>query len=100
MPAELGTGLRATCTIAKDVRIDTGIARRRFNQTLFQQGEMVQDHNTRSGYVVGGERMASGNDSQSSTVDGAAVDNSGAAHPRGTLRSSGTAASDARRERW
>mgnify|MGYP002038560074 CR=1 FL=1 len=40
-------------------RIDTGIARTRFNQTLFQQGEMVQDHNTRYGYVVGGDGLES-----------------------------------------
>ena len=52
---ELGTGLRATRTIAKAVRIDTGIARTQFDQTLFERGDMVRDYDIRYGYVVGGQ---------------------------------------------
>ena len=67
---ELGTGLRATRTIAKAVRIDTGIARTQFDQTLFERGDMVRDYDIRYGYVVGAhlERLRG---SSSLTLNGA-----------------------------
>jgi hypothetical protein len=51
---ELGIGLRSTRAIQKNRRLLTNSCRTAFDQTLYEQGRMVQDTDKRYGYIVGG----------------------------------------------
>ena len=51
---ELGIGLRSTHAIQKKRRLLTNSCRTAFDQTLYEQGRMVQDTDKRYGYIVGG----------------------------------------------